>query len=245
MRKSYKIIHEDDDLVVLDKSGHVLTIEDRYDPVKKNLKSMMINRFGKIYVVHRLDYETSGVILFARNEKSHKNLSQQFEDRKVKKTYLALTKNPDESTGVISAPISTHPVKHGIYIPDEHGKQARTEYETLKTFHNYALVKLTPITGRTHQIRVHLKSMGAPLLTDKKYGMSDAFYLSQIKKVRMGRDQTERPLINRSSLHAYLLEFTHPSENRALSFIAPLHKDMKAVVYQFEKHFGVTEYQSL
>ena len=245
MRKSYKIIFEDEDLVVLDKSGHVLTIEDRYDPIKKNLKSMMVNRFGNIYVVHRLDYETSGIILFAKNENSHKILSKQFEERKVIKTYLALTKKPDKKEGIITTSISAHPMKHGIYIPDENGKSAKTEFQVIKEFQKYALVKLNPFTGRTHQIRVHLKSIGAPLLTDKKYGLFDVFYLSQIKKVRLSRDQTEQPLIRRSSLHAYQLEFQHPMQDRPMKFTSSLHKDMKAVCYQLEKQFGSNKIYSL
>ena len=235
MRKSYNIIYEDNDIVVLDKKGGVLTVPDRFDPTKKNLKSMMINRFGNIYVVHRLDFETSGVILFAKNEKSHQVLSEQFESRTVKKEYLALTKKPNVPKGNIDARIDEHPSKKGNYIISQTGKSALSEYEVIKAMGKYALLSIRIHTGRTHQIRVHLKHSGAPLITDNKYGLYSAFYLSQLKKIKLGKYQTEKPLLERSSLHSSQLTITHPSLGREMTFNAPLHKDMKAVIYQLEK----------
>ena len=240
MKKSYQLIYDDQDIIVLDKAGHVLTIPDRFDQSKKNLKSMMDNRFGSIYVVHRLDFETSGVIIFARNEAAHQNLSEQFYNQKITKEYLAITVAPEEEQGIISAPIEEIDSKRGSYKTGRRGKESTTEFEVIERFGKYALLKLTPYTGRTHQIRVHLKHNKTPLVTDKKYGKSNEFYLSQLKKVRLRKHENERPLLKRSSLHSYQLSFQHPSDNRALTFSAPLHKDMKAVIYQLQKSTKTT-----
>ena len=235
MRKSYNLIHEDQDIIVLDKSGHVLTIEDRFDPTRKNLKSMMVNRFGEIYVVHRLDFETSGVIIFARNPEAHKSLQEQFSNRTVTKIYHALTRTPSEEKGSIDDNIGESKSERGTYKVDKEGKRALTRYEVIENLGRYSLLELQIFTGRTHQIRVHLKSIGAPLLTDKKYGQFQEFYLSQIKKIRINRDQEERPLLQRSSLHAYQLTFVHPQTKKEVTFQSDYHKDMRATLFQLRK----------
>ncbi len=236
MKKSYNIIYEDEDIVVLDKSAHVLSIEDRYDPTRKNLRTMLTNRFEKIFVVHRLDMETSGVMVFAKNEIAHAHLSEQFQNRQVQKKYSAICKCPRESKGVIDISIGAHHSKKGIYTAAKDGKQALTEYEIIKSLGAYALVSLNIKTGRTHQIRVHMKHIGAPLLTDKKYGLHESFFLSQIKKIRLKKDDDERPLLSRTALHSSTLSFSHPTSTESLTFSAPLHKDMKAVIFQLEKY---------
>ena len=161
MRKSYEIIYTDDDIVVLNKAGHVLTIEDRFDPTRKNLRSMLINRFGTIYVVHRLDLETSGVIVFAKNELAHKHLQHQFEARSVNKIYQAISRMPKKENGVIQDQIIESNSKKGSYKTGSGGKSAQTEYKVLQKYGPYALLELKILTGRTHQIRVHLQSIGA------------------------------------------------------------------------------------
>ena len=235
MRKSYELIYDDDDIIVLNKSGHVLTIPDRFDPTRKNLKTMMDNRFGDSFVVHRLDYETSGVIIFAKTETAMKSLSEQFEKRQIEKEYRAICLGPIEDEGVIESAIQESKSKKGKYVAGKVGKSSKTSFEVIERFGQFAFIKLIPYTGRTHQIRVHLKHYGAPLLTDSKYGLNNSFYLSQIKRVRLKRNEAERPLLNRSSLHSYELGFLHPRTGQKTIFNAPLHKDMKAVLNQLEK----------
>lgn len=236
--KGFTIIYEDNDIVVVDKKAHVLTIQDRYDATKPNLRAILTKKYGSIFVVHRLDLETSGLLIFAKNEESHAHLSAQFQERKVEKIYLALCQRPFQESGKIEAPITEHKTRKGQYIASLKGKEASTEYKVLKELNQFALVELQIHTGRTHQIRVHLKHIGAALMVDSKYGLFSEFKLSQIKKIKFRRDQEERPLLSRSALHSARLTITHPKSTERMTFEAPLHKDMKAVVFQLEKVIG-------
>ncbi len=235
MRKPYEVIHEDDTIVIINKKAHVLSIPDRFDPTKPNLSGLLRSRYGEIYVVHRLDMETSGIMVFAKTEEAHAHLSEQFESRSIIKKYLALCQHPSEPSGTIHTSITEHRTKKNMYIASLKGKEALTDYEVIKSLDRYALVSLRIHTGRTHQIRVHLKHIGAPLITDKKYGLSSEFFLSQIKRIKFQRDKEESPLISRSALHSSTLTLTHPKTLKLETYEAPLPKDIKAVVYQLEK----------
>ncbi len=235
MRKPYAVIYEDDQIVVVDKKAHTLSVPDRFDASKPNLRDLLSSRYGQIYVVHRLDMETSGIMVFAKDDVSHAHLSEQFENRKVIKTYLALCQHPAERSGTIHTHIAESKSKKGMYIAALKGKEALTDYKVVKSLDRYALVSLRIHTGRTHQIRVHMKHIGAPLITDSKYGLSPNFFLSQIKKLKFNRNKEERPLMSRSSLHSHQLTITHPKTGVESTWEAPLHKDMKAVVFQLEK----------
>ena len=236
--KKLSIIYEDNDLVVVDKKANVLTIQDRYDSTKPNLKAILKSRNEGIYVVHRLDLETSGLLVFAKNEESHAHLSDQFQNRTVEKVYLAICQSPIQDEGKIDTGIIEHKTKKGRYIAALKGKQSSTEYRVVKRLGQFALVEIKIHTGRTHQIRVHMKHIGASLLVDSKYGLYDEFKLSQIKKLKFKRDAEERPLLSRSALHSSRLTITHPKSGKRMTFEAPLHKDMKAVIFQLEKTMG-------
>ncbi len=235
MKKAFEILDEDDDIIVVNKGAHALSIPDRFDPTLPNLRDILIKKYGEIYVVHRLDKETTGVMVFAKTSEAHSTLSASWADGEVKKNYLALTLRPAESKGTITASLQEHPHKKGQYITSVNGKSAHTTYEVIEAWQRYALLKVSILTGRTHQIRAHMKHIGAPLLVDQKYGVSDEFYLSSIKKVKYKRNQEVRPLLQRSSLHAHQLILAHPSTKKQTIYEAPLHKDMKAVVYQLNK----------
>ncbi len=237
MKKAFKITYEDEDIVVINKRPHVLSIPDRFDPTLPNLRDLLAKVSEEVYVVHRLDKETSGIMIFAKNSAAHSSLSTSWEEGQVKKNYLALTLHPRESSGTITASLKENPQKKGQYITSVNGKSAHTSYEVIASWQRYALLKIAIMTGRTHQIRVHMKHIGAPLMVDKKYGISDAFYLSSLKKVKYNRDQEERPLLSRSSLHAHQLILPHPRTKKMMTFEAELQKDMKAVVYQLNKKF--------
>ena len=194
--------------------------------------------YGKIWVVHRLDKDTSGIICFAKTEAAHRHLSQQFEARKVEKYYYTLVEGKMlETEGQIDQPIAASKSRGGKMIISKQGKPALTTYKVLEQFKAYTLVKAKIETGRTHQIRIHFQSIGYPLAVDATYGNKEVFYLSQVKfkAYRLGKNQSERPLMHRTSLHARELILLHPAAKEQIQFEAPLPKDFKAVLNQLRK----------
>ncbi len=235
MKVRIEKIYEDSDLIALNKPPNVLSIPDRYDPTLFNLYQYLFQTDRHIRVVHRLDRETSGVILFARNEGSHKELNHQFQDRSVNKVYHALIQGiPLQERGKIEAPLALKSPGH--YIISTKGKPAITHFEILEVFGGISLISLNPITGRTHQIRVHLQYFGYPILADRTYGTKRPFMLSEHKKrYNIKKNSTESPLLDRTALHARSIEFTHPDSQRRTSLEASYPKDFKATISQLRK----------
>jgi len=237
MKSGYDTIHEDDELLLVNKPSGLLTIPDRYDADKPNLYHLLQAKYDEIYTVHRLDRETSGILAFAKTEAAHRELSRQFQERSVEKRYYALLDGvlPQDS-GEIDRPIAPHPSISGKMIASAKGKPSLTDYQVIERFKHYTLVEADIKTGRTHQIRVHFAAIGHPLAVDEMYGRSDAFFLSKIKKdYRIGKGREERPLMSRSSLHAYKLCLKHPSSNTRQCFEAELPKDFRATLQQLQK----------
>lgn len=232
------IIYEDEQLIAINKPAHLLSIPDRYNSTKENLKSALKEKYGEIFVVHRLDKETSGAIIFAKNEESHKFLNEQFQEGKAQKIYWAISIMPQEPFGTVDNYIAESPYAPGTYVVAKKGKRAITEYKVLESFQKYALVEVKIATGRTHQIRVHMKHIGAPLLTDSKYGLAPQFMLSEVKRIKKKRDVEERPLLSRTSLHSASLEVAHPIGHQKMTFNAPMPKDMSATINQLRKIFN-------
>ena len=236
--KKPQLLHHDQDLLIVSKPPFYLSLPDRFDATKPNLLSFLKNAYGDVFPVHRLDKETSGVICFARNEQAHKALNQQFQDRTVQKKYWVLLDGIVHPTeGNIEKPIAPHPAKSGKMMVSNKGKASLTHYRVIEQFRHFALVEADIKTGRTHQIRVHFESLGYPLMVDKLYGIRPAFFLSQIKrkKYKLSKDQEERPLLTRSSLHAHQLTITHPTTKESITFTASLPKDFHAVLKQLQK----------
>ena len=243
MKKDHEIVFEDDHIVVVNKSAGLLTIPDRYQHDKRNLSSLMIERYGEIFVVHRIDRETSGLIMFAKNGEAHKELSEAFIERKIQKTYLAIVQGtPTPLEDRIETFLVKSETERSKIIVFKKGKWSITDYKVLESYdRKYSLVEVIILTGRTHQIRVHMKHIGNPLLVDSKYNNKEEFKLSEIKKrkFRLGKDQEERPLITRHTLHSAKLGFDHPITGEHMDFDIPLPKDMKAVVNQMRKVVGI------
>ena len=238
--KGISIIFEDDAFVAINKPAGMLTIPDRHDETQLSLYKILLQEYGKIFIVHRLDRETSGLILFAKNEASHKYLSQLFEQRNIEKFYLGIIRGTlPGKTGSINEPIAEHPLHKGVMTVSKKGKPSLTAYEVLEDYGIYSLVKFNIYSGRTHQIRVHMKFAGHPIACDTTYGDGKPIPLSSFKrKYKLSlHDEEERPLINRLALHSHQLKFKDAASKEYL-LEAPLPKDIKAVLQQLKKNRG-------
>ena len=232
MKRAYEIIYEDDAIIAVNKSAGVLTIPDRYHPERFNLFVQLNQRYGKVFVVHRLDKETSGILLFAKNEEAHKALSQQFENRSVHKSYFAILDGVlPQGDGKIDQALAPHQHHPEKMVVSAHGKPSLTTYKVLERFSSFTAVEATIHSGRTHQIRVHFQSIGHPLAVDAVYGKRSELFLSEFKR----KNKEERPLISRTTLHAQKIAFTHPSSGQWTGFEAPLPKDLRATMNQLQK----------
>ncbi len=203
------IFYADDHLLIVDKPAGVPVLPDGWTPDAPYLVKMLEADFGKLWVVHRLDKVTSGVMVFARNAESHRALNGQFERHEVRKVYHALVNGAphwDEHT-------ARHPLrvnvghKHRTVVDHSKGKPSETQFTILKRYAGYGLVESTPMSGRTHQIRVHLAALGHPLVGDILYGAPPT------------------TLIDRPALHALRLTLTHPAIGEVVTFSAPYPAD--------------------
>lgn len=235
--KRWEIVHEDDDIVVINKPAPYLTIPDRYDQTKPNLVDMLSKTRDAVFVNHRIDKETSGLLVFSKNEMAHKEISRQFNDREVDKHYLTIVHGkPMEEVGLIDLKIGTSNSKRKGMIISDAGKECLTKYRILEAFRTFSLLEIKLLTGRQHQIRVHMQGIHCPVVCDAKYGDGEPFLLSNIKrKFNRDKNNEERPLLSRVALHSYILGFTHPTTHKKMEFKAELPKDMKAVVHQLRK----------
>lgn len=231
------IIFENDSFVAINKPAGLLSIPDR-EQTQTSLKDILIAKYGSIFTVHRLDKETSGIILFAKNETAHKYYSRLFEERKTEKYYIGLVLgSPAAKKGTIDAPISEHSLQKGQMIVHRNGKPSVTDYEVIEEHRSFSLLQFQLHTGRTHQIRVHCKNIGHPLACDELYGDGKPILLSSIKrKYKLSKhDEEERPMLNRLALHAYKLKFTD-LDGKDFDLIAKLPKDIRALLQQLKKN---------
>ncbi|MFN3269565.1 MAG: RluA family pseudouridine synthase [Candidatus Kapaibacteriota bacterium] len=236
--KLYQILYQDDDIIVVDKASGVLSIPDRFDKNIPNLRMLLEEKFGRIWVVHRLDKETSGIMVFARNAESHKDLNTQFEELNVEKIYHAFVSGwIAEDEFDIDIPLLTDPSNKGRTIPSARGKEALTKVRVLERFSIATLIECNLVTGRHHQIRVHCATVGNPLLVDDIYGKNEAFFLSHIKRrYNLKKGEEEKPIIDRLTLHAYSLKFRHPKTQEIVEFIAQYPKDFSALLNVLRKY---------
>jgi RluA family pseudouridine synthase len=231
-------IYEDDDVIVINKPAGLLTIPDRFQARLPNMRDILKEEYGTIFVVHRLDRETSGAIIFAKNAEAHKSLNDQFEHHTVTKLYHAVVAgivSKDEMA--IDIPLAPDPVKKGLVRPSARGKEALTTVRVLERYRMATLLECNLHTGRQHQIRVHCASVGYPLLIDESYGNAGEFMLSSIKKkYNLAKHTDERPIISRLTLHAFSLTFKHPATEEEISIVAPYPKDFRALLNTLGKY---------
>jgi len=230
------IIAETSDFIALNKPSGLLSIPDR-EGKDTSLKKLLIEKYSNIFTVHRLDRDTSGLIVFAKTEEAHKHLSQQFEERQTEKIYLGFVLGSlAEKKGTIDAPIAEHPVKKGLMTVYRKGKESLTDYAVLEDFKIFSWIQFQIHTGRTHQIRVHAKHIGHPILCDDLYGDGKPILLSSLKhKFKLSKNELEeRPILNRLALHALNLQFKDTNDE-VIKLEAPLPKDLKALLQQLRK----------
>jgi len=236
MQTAPEIIYKDADLMAINKPSGWLTIPDRHDAELYSVKSWFEAKVEKIFIVHRIDRDTSGLLLLARNAEAHKYYNTLFEQRTLKKTYYGLVVGSvAEDQGVYDQPIEPHPTLLGKMRVGRKGKPAITHYTVEERFRGYTWVKFQIETGRTHQIRVHLYNAGHSLVCDPLYGTPDPILLSSFKrKFNMSKKEEERPLLSRLALHAYSVDLVD-RQGEAHTFIAPLPRDLDATLKQLRK----------
>jgi len=208
------VIHLDDQIIVINKPAGLSVLTDGWEPDTPYLVKMLEEKFEKIWIVHRLDKITSGVMVFARTADAHRELNGQFERHEVEKIYHAIVEgNPVWEEKVCKMLLRTNVGhKHRTAIDHKRGKPAETHFKVLKRGQAQALLEARPMTGRTHQIRAHLSALGYPLLGDVLYGAS------------------ESRLITRPALHALSLAFTHPDSGERVTYTVPYPKDIQQLM---------------
>lgn len=236
------VIYQNHDIIVINKQPDMIV-----HPARGNTHGTLVNAlafysttlssgFGEFRpgIVHRLDRDTSGVIVAARNDVAQWKIARQFEQRTIKKTYLAIVHGTPELTAdCIKAPLGIHPrIREKYAIRPQVGKEAITFYEVLESFRGYSLLLLKPKTGRTHQLRVHLSYIKHPIVADQMYG-GKPVYPWQLSDSQPAQ---QSPVISRCALHAWKLEFKHPRTEKTVQFEAPLPPDMQTMLDMLRKY---------
>lgn len=238
------LLHVDEDLLIVDKPAGVLSVPGwaRDD----NLPQLLRGRLGlpadePFRVVHRIDREASGVLVYARNVEAQRALVRQFEKREVEKVYWAMVQGYVESDGQVDLPLELDRSGTTARIARRRGKPSLTLYRVVERLPGNTLLECRPVTGRTHQIRVHMAAAGHPLTVDPLYGGGQAVMLSSYKSdYRRSRRHDERPLIDRLTLHALRITLQHPRGGGPLTVEAPLPKDFRATLTQLRRLLTAT-----
>lgn len=241
------VLFEDDAIVVINKPPGMVV-----HPAKGHwagtLAGALVHRFDELSavggavrpgIVHRLDRDTSGVIVIAKTDAAHEALAAQFHDREVAKEYLAIVAGrPDRDADRVVAAIGPHAShREKMALREDHAESraAETFFEVVERFPGFALVRAKPKTGRTHQIRLHLAHLRTPVLCDKLYGGRARITAGELRSITRRKCATGLPdaavLLDRQALHAHRLEIAHPTDGRPLEFQAPLPGDLERLLF--------------
>lgn len=257
----FTVLYQDDDMIVVNKSSGLLVASDRWDPDAPRLDLAVSKAlFGesgpegeedtaeptgaaaqkrRLYAVHRIDKDTSGIVIYAKTAEAHRALSMAFEKREVKKTYHALVHGrPAWDETEVNEPLRADgDLKHRTVRDKRHGKESVTHFRNIGPCGKLCWIEAKPITGRTHQIRVHLLLSGLPIACDPLYGDGQPLYLSKLKRSWRGDAFVERPLLERLALHAWRVELAHPITGEPLTVTAPYPRDLESTRKQMKKMF--------
>lgn len=231
------IIFEDELLLAFDKPSGLLIAPDRWDKEKTNLMDIVhADLSPEIFNAHRLDRDTSGLVLCAKTKAALDDVCLQFERGDVEKEYLALVRGRAPlGAGEIAQDLAKDPERPGRMKAVHRGKSALTHYETKESYRGWSLLRLRPQTGRTHQLRVHLRVAGCPIVCDPWYGDGRPLLLSEIKRSYKPGRQPERPLLEHLALHAQRLSFRHPRTGERTTIEAALPRDFEIAIKQLRR----------
>jgi len=244
------VLYEDEDLLALDKPSGLLTSPDRYDPDRPNLMKLLHRGIAEakpwaakrhldyLMNAHQLDFETSGVLLLARSKPVLVALADLFGSEKPHQHYTALVQGgPVEDRFEVAAKLAADAFKPGLVRVDpKRGKQARTQFTVAERFSGWTLLHCEPLTARRHQIRVHLRSVGLPVVGDSLYGGKPLLLSSVKRSYRLKPGHRERPLLDQVALHAEQLNLPHPVTRDPLAITSPWPKDFNVAVKYLQRY---------
>lgn len=232
------VLWQDTDFIVINKPAGLPALPDGYHPGTPHLVSLLAPLFGSLMIVHRLDRETSGLIILARSPQAHQLLSIQFEKRQVSKFYHAIVEgNPSWEEKAVNLKLRADgDRRHRTVVDRRYGKSALTQLKVMERFGMYSLVEAMPQTGRTHQIRAHLAAVGHPVAVDGLYGSRAGIFLSRLRSDYIPGKSEERPLLSRLGLHAWSMKIIHPGSGELCTFEAPYPLDLAITLKQLRKY---------
>jgi len=242
MKNRPAVLFKNDSIMAMDKPAGLLSVPDRYKEDKPSLAQLVLHDFPTARPLHRLDFETSGVVLFCLLPEAFGWYSDQFEHRTISKKYTAIAEGRCmEPEGLIDAPLFTQSI--GKVVIAKRGKSSQTQWTLLERFQHHSLFEANPLTGRTHQIRVHLASIGHPIVGDVLYGSSGPLYLSALKgkkHYRLSKDaEEENPLLGRLALHASSIRFSDFTSEAEITVESILPKDMQVALAKLRQYSGL------
>jgi 23S rRNA pseudouridine955/2504/2580 synthase/23S rRNA pseudouridine1911/1915/1917 synthase len=244
MKENADILFESDSLLAINKPPGILSVPDRYRDDRFSIAGWVLSSHPTARPLHRLDFETSGVLLFCTLPEAFGWYSDQFEQRLVTKTYHVIIEGRiSKDEGTIDVPLFTQ--SNGKVIVTKKGKNAVTQWKAIEKFIHHTFIEANPLTGRTHQIRVHLASIGHPVLCDVSYGASGPLLLSALKgkhRYQLSKDaESENPILERVALHAGRIEILDFTSKKPVNIECPIPKDLSVVLRKLRQYTSLVK----